>query len=50
MNPTIATNLLWEAINTLDGRVETGYDAQRVNNARMALNYLENWCIPSHDE
>ena len=46
MNPRLASMRLWEIINAFDDRVETGYDLMRVKNARAALNYLENWCIP----
>lgn len=50
MNPEIATNALWEAINALDAHIVNGYDVIRVRNARAALQYIENWCLPSHNE
>jgi len=49
MNPQIASNRLWEVINTLEDRSETGYDVMRVREARQALRYLENWILPQDE-
>jgi len=42
-----AQSAIWEAINTLDSRIENAYDVIRVKNARNGMNYLENWIFPS---
>lgn len=47
MNLETAQSAIWEAINTLDSRIENAYDVIRVKNARNGMNYLENWIIPS---
>ena len=47
MNLETAQSAIWEAINTLDSRIENAYDVIRVKNARNGMNYLENWIFPS---
>lgn len=49
MNPTVASHLLWDVINVLEDRAETAYDTMRVRNARQAMQYLENWILPTDE-